>query len=562
MSEEWRDDNARLMAGETLEPFDGLVEWRPEEDTPPEEGDMPPEPPDEVYDGGGGGGSERILIMLSARADHNVTCTLEALQQHSELFVQGATLVRVLKTPRGRIIHRLTPEALPPLMSAVADFVRLARGAGGEVEHRRVEPPLPLARQILAGGAFPGFRQLDGIVSSPVLRPDGSLHTKRGYDAATRLYLEPVGQFPAPVEAPTQQHAREAAERLLAPFAEFGFVHAADKAALIALILSLIGKAAHDGPTPMFPITANIRGAGKGKLASCAVLIATGAVPAVVGWPDTEAEQSKRLDTIVLDGAPVALFDNITGELGGGPLDLALTAWSYSGRVLGKSLMPRVERVWTIFIATGNNCTFGGDTARRVVPIRLKCDNSRPEERTFDIPDLQAHVQEHRAALYADAVTILRAFILAKKPAHGQALLGSFEGWDALVRAAIIWAGLPDPLDTRAEIEKVDEAAARHAQLVALLDALFHSRTEPWTSGDVARALEDLPESSSVGALTSREARDVFDGLGVWDRAANRLNNKAFGQELRGYADRPNADQKRIVRKGENRRKVALWKIE
>lgn len=61
MSEQWLDDNARLMAGDpVLDPLEGLVEWAPEQDTPPGEAGLPPEPPIEVYEeiGGGGGGGE------------------------------------------------------------------------------------------------------------------------------------------------------------------------------------------------------------------------------------------------------------------------------------------------------------------------------------------------------------------------------------------------------------------------------------------------------------------------------------------------------------------------
>ena len=33
---------------------------------------------------------------------------------------------------------------------------------------------------------------------------------------------------------------------------------------------------------------------------------------------------------------------------------------------------------------------------------------------------------------------------------------GSFEGWSSLVRSAVVWAGLADLGDTRAELDEVD----------------------------------------------------------------------------------------------------------
>jgi hypothetical protein len=84
-----------------------------------------------------------------------------------------------------------------------------------------------------------------------------------------------------------------------------------------------------------------------------------------------------------------------------------------------------------------------------VVPIDLDPKVEHPEDRKFKRADLIGYVQENRPRLVAAALTVLRAFVVAGWPAHGQPPKGSFEAWDQLVRSAIIWAGGADPLGLR-----------------------------------------------------------------------------------------------------------------
>ena len=71
-----------------------------------------------------------------------------------------------------------------------------------------------------------------------------------------------------------------------------------------------------------------------------------------------------------------------------------------------------------------------------------------PEDREFRRPDLLGYVRQHRGQLVAAALTMLRAFHVADRPGHGKPAKGSFETWDALVRACIIWCEMPDPIET------------------------------------------------------------------------------------------------------------------
>src|SRR5207245_6819950 len=69
--------------------------------------------------------------------------------------------------------------------------------------------------------------------------------------------------------------------------------------------------------------------------------------------------------------------------------------------------------------------------------------------------------------LVVAALTMLRAYCAARKPALGLRPMGSFEGWSGLVRGAIVWAGLPDPVETRGDSDDIDTDAIALADLIS-----------------------------------------------------------------------------------------------
>ena len=53
----------------------------------------------------------------------------------------------------------------------------------------QADPPLAIAATILARAGEWKFPTIAGVISTPTMRPDGSLLTEPGFDAATRLLL-------------------------------------------------------------------------------------------------------------------------------------------------------------------------------------------------------------------------------------------------------------------------------------------------------------------------------------------------------------------------------------
>ncbi len=53
--------------------------------------------------------------------------------------------------------------------------------------------------------------------------------------------------------------------------------------------------------------------------------------------------------------------------------------------------------------------------------------------REFAVRDLPMYIRREHPRLLCAALTILRGFVVAGRPAHGRPALGMFESWDSLV---------------------------------------------------------------------------------------------------------------------------------
>jgi hypothetical protein len=314
-------------------------------------------------------------------------------------------------------------------------------------------------------------RALRAIVDYPVLLPSGEVLTLAGYHANSNLFLAPHGALNLRVPTnPTHTQAVAAVEQLFEVVADFPFANLAHRSAWLAALLTLAARWAFEGPAPLFLIDGNVAGVGKGLLADTIALIVTGRRFAIDGFPGDGEELRKKITSWVLRGQNYVLLDNLTGDVGGGELDRALTATEWDDRILGtnQSITAPLAIVW---YATGNNVTIRGDTNRRVCHIRLDTLDERPERRTdFRYPDLRQHISANRAELLTAVFTILVGYLRAGRPRQPLAGWGSFDGWSALVRQAIVWAGQPDPGTTRdLDLTHSDE---RIGWLTALLPLL------------------------------------------------------------------------------------------
>ncbi len=318
--------------------------------------------------------------------------------------------------------------------------------------------------------------------------------------------------------------ATRAMFELLDVVCDFPFLNDDHRAAWLAMLLTLIGRPAIDGPCPLFGIDANTRGSGKSLLADVAAIIATGHVMPRKTWPRDDDETRKTITAVALEAIIAVLIDNVAGLLGGPSLDAALTSTSWQDRILGKSETTGALPLRTVWLATGNNLELGADTARRTLICRLETKHEHPEDRTdFRQRDLLSFVRVNRGRLAAAAVTILRAFYAANCPGVDELdPWGSFESWSRVVRGAIVHAGGPDPIRTR----QLVRAADRSAEILGLIHSGIREAGNSVTSAGILAA---------VNAYVGEFDEDKFPCLrqAVAELCGSRPNAQSLGHQLR-----------------------------
>lgn len=473
------------------------------------------------------GGEHKAEIQITTAEHRVVEETVEAMRGDADLYQRGGALVRVVRSD-GRSDGVERPTGAPTIREAPAAHLRerITRVAKYQRFDMRAEQWLPthppgwLVSAIAERGEWAGIRPLIGVSDAPALRPDGSIHQTPGYDAATGTLYEPGGaRFEAVPDNITREAAHAAALRLLDVVSDFPFATEAHRAAWLAALLTPLARSAFNGPAPLFLADANVRGSGKTLAMRVGGRINTGRELPVAGYAHDPEEMRKKITATAIAGDRLVLLDNLAGPFGNDALDRALTSTQWSDRILGKS--QRVELpLLTTWYATGNNVQVAADTARRIIHIRLDVLDEHPEHRAgFAHPDLMQYVTEQRPRLLVDALTVLAGYLRAGRPSMDLQSFGSFEGWSNTVRAAVAWAGLPDPCETQETLAESDTTADALGQLLTawqrydvggtgftageLVRKLYPPRGEHWPTDDDTAAMRSAVEAVT-GATPSK----------------------------------------------------------
>jgi hypothetical protein len=499
----------------------------------------------------------RVKIVVTTD-EHVVNAkVVRALVGARNLYQRGNLLVRVVRdraAPKGikrPALPRIEPLPKPMLreyMSRCARFVEQTEN--GQCP---AHPPNWTIAAVHARGDWPGLPRLEAVVDYPVLRADGSLALTPGYDTETGLLLTfPADRFVVP-DTPSRAQALAARDELLEVVEDFPFAAEAHKAAWLAALLTPLARFAYSGPSPLFLANANVAGAGKGLLLDCIAKIVTGQRYAVTTYTNKEEELRKRITSLVLAGERLVLFDNLTGRFGNGTLDAALTAETWSDRLLGGNRIVRGP-MNMVFYGTGNNVAVLGDTVRRVCHILLQSLLEKPELRQgFRHPHLLSWVARNRPRLLAAALTILRGYFVAGCPEMNLKAWGSFEGWSAVVRSAVVWAEMPDPGETRFVLEDGDSETRMMSALLTLwpqMEAALGKTGTGLIAAEVMAIYAQPPESAPAWHM---ELKDVLEGL------LGQPDSQKLGYKLRSYRSRV-LDGRCLQDLGESH-KVKRWTV-
>lgn len=444
----------------------------------------------------------RVVVEVT-NDEHAVNEKVTALLRvDPDLFQRCGELVHVTtdvevkdcihKSPGGTRIRQIPRSTLRDLISQHVDFRRRVPKKEGDVLTKANVPDW-CVRAIHSQGSWQGIRPLAGLITMPTIRPDGTVISTPGYDEQTGLYLKPYGEIPVLPEKPSQQDARGAATRLREVFADFPFAEPKHFSAMLSYLLTLLGRHAFAGPSPLFLFDANVRASGKTLLVDLASIISSGHEMPRMTNPGDDDEFRKRITALVMAGESTVLIDNVDGKLGCASLDCALTSTRWKDRPLGRSEIVELPLRIT-WAATGNNVMLVGDASRRVAYIRLKSLEERPEERKgFRHADIKGYVHEHRTELLGDALTILSAFINAGRPEQKLSSWGSFEGWSETVRQAVKWCGHPDPGLTRQELVESSDTEANALRQLLLSWGEIDPKRKGLTCSDLLKKLAASP---------------------------------------------------------------------
>lgn len=432
---------------------------------------------------------ERPEVVLGADVHRVVDELVAALAGDRELYQRDGQLVRCVRVATPEQSEHDGVSIGTPMIREVETptlrerITRLVRCMGFDARTGDYAEKIP-SQDVVAAVAqrveWPGVAPIVGIIETPTLRPDGSILDTPGHDPATGYIYAPTRTYPAIPASPTIDDARAALGALTEPFRQFPFQAHVEIAVPIAAVLTMIARPAIRGAVPGFVFDASTRGSGKTLLARAVSMLAHGRECALMSWPGDEIELEKVLGSYARQGANVIAFDNLTQRFGGGPIDKVLTcADRVELRVLGVSEIPALA--WrAVILAGGNNFELAPDTSRRVLLARIEPPVENPEERTgWAIPDLVAWCDEHHARIVVEALTMLRAYVLAGRPQRfvldtcglwqpkPMRPWGSYEAWSGLVASAIHWAsdGTVDPMGCRPTVrgDEDDSTAALRA---------------------------------------------------------------------------------------------------
>lgn len=418
----------------------------------------------------------RPIVRLVPGEESRVETETEGaiLASGQPVFIRGNVMVRPAidtkasaskgKTTTVIRLSRMTRASMLRLLSEIMWFEEFNKKQKAWV---RIKAPVDVRDMLLDRDGYWKLPKIVGTTTIPILRPDGSLFSVPGYDPTTRLYYTPDENLKLPSinEAPTREEALTALTYLTDLLVEFPFKTEIDWAVALSALITPIVRAAIDN-APMHAIRAHTAGTGKSFLIDLISLIVTGRPCPVMAIGKTEEETEKRLVSWVHDGVPIIAIDNVDGELSGDFLCQLLTAFIVKPRLLGGNEAPDYECKMTI-VANGNNLTLvGGLASRRALLCSLDARVENPEKRPFKF-DPKSRIMNNRGKYIAAIVTIVRAYLAAGEPIICDPL-ASYEDWIRMVRAPLMWLGLPDP------VESMEIAREEDPELNAIREVFAH----------------------------------------------------------------------------------------
>lgn len=470
----------------------------------------------------------------------------------------------IQRSKRAYILKPVTPASLGRIFSR---FLLITKDDGRMANREKVvDIPKALGESFLSLPRFDPIPEIMGICQAAMLDADGNEYSEPGYHPGPRVLLVTDKTLPKMRGVEGRAKGQKGLAKLRQLLRGFVFKTPADESAAIAGIMTALNRKAMPA-APMSQVTAPAAGTGKSKLVDVVAIIAEGHPAAVLAIGRDENEFDKRFVLALSQGSAIISFDNVVREFGREDVLLqALTQPEIQTRLMYGDKIVRLPTAITFF-ATGNNLRPVGDLKRRSALIRLDAGVERPEHRVFDFDVLQEAATD-RGALIRAALEITKTYLEAgaphvfiKDPATGQDKplkpAGSFEVWDRMVRRALVWHGMPDPLESAETLRELDPELEAAGMLV---DAWFRIHQScPVKAGDLIEEAQAKVSSEDGQSWVSKH-QDLADALHIV--CQDNVNPRRLGHWLRKSRDTI-VNGLRIVQAGkDSHANTVLWRVE
>lgn len=400
--------------------------------------------------------------------------------------------------------------------------------------------------------------KISGVITTPTLRPDGSILWDAGFDEATGLFHFADASIDlSELEAdPTKEDAEKALKLLDDLLEEFPFVSPLDRAVALSLIITAVVRGSLS-VAPLHAIKAFTPGTGKSYLIDLISAIAAGRPCPAFSQSSKEDEAEKRLVGALLSGTPLISIDNCNGDLKGETLCQAIERPIVSLRALGKSDMFDIESRATI-IANGNNLRVCGDLVRRTVVCNLDAALERPELREFRMDPVNL-IMANRGRYIAAAMTVVLAYRKAGLPGKAKRL-ASFEDWSDTIRSALIWLGKEDPCKSMDAARDDDPELGQMRDMIELWHGVFGNLpcTLKWIE-ETSAERHINPTTGFPGEMKYPELREAL--LDVASDMRGGVATKRLSSWMRRHMGRV-VNGKRFVTAGNAQGGIARWRVE
>jgi putative DNA primase/helicase len=458
------------------------------------------------------------------------------------IFQRGHAMVRPISgevpASHGRttVAAGLSEIGVPGMLDTLSQAAEWQTWNGRQKKLVQCDPPSKVAAVLLSRAGQWRVPHIAGVVTTPTLRPDGTVLSTPGYDSATRLYFvaDPSLRIPPLSERPSRTNAEDALALLQSLLDNFPFVSSVDRSVALSAMITVVVRGAMS-VAPMHAFKASTAGTGKSFAADLVSAVGTGRLCPVIAAGNTIDETEKRLVGLLLAGYPLVSIDNINGEIGGDLLCQAIERPLIRVRPLGRSEIVEIESRATI-LCTGNNLRVSGDATRRTLCCNLDAGMERPELRKFDFDPVQ-QVFADRGRYVAAAIAIVRAYLAANSPGR-LTPIASFADWSDTVRSALVWLGCADPCDSMEAARDDDpELGELREVLGAWQDNL--SVGERYTVRAIADAAESrIMDDTAADFTNAFRLPDLRDALLRIAGERGCINTKRLGKWFLKYEGR------------------------